>query len=43
MWRNETDQELRELYTDLDITADIMKEQIGKGWACSKNGSGKES
>jgi len=25
MWRIETDQELRELYTDLDITADIMK------------------
>ena len=38
IWRGRTDQELRELYKDLDIVADI-----GMDWTCSKNGSGKES
>jgi len=33
IWRVRTDQELRELYKDLDIVADI-----GMGWTCSKNG-----
>ena len=28
MWRIETDQELRELYTDLDMTADIRKKRL---------------
>jgi hypothetical protein len=43
MWRIKTDQELRELYIYLHIVADIKKEEIGMGWACSKNGSGKDS
>jgi len=43
MWRIKTDQELRELYKYLDIVADIKREEIGIGWACSKNGSGKDS
>jgi hypothetical protein len=29
MWRTESVQELRELYKDLDITADIKKEEFG--------------
>jgi len=36
--RVNTDWELRELYIDLDIGADI-----GMDWTCSKNGSGKDS
>jgi hypothetical protein len=43
MWRIKTDQELRELYKYLDIGEEIKKEEIGMGWACSKNGLGKES
>jgi len=43
MWRIKTDQELRELHKYLDIVADVFKEEIGMGWACSKNGSGKDS
>ena len=38
-----TDKELRELYKDLDIIADIKKEETGMDWTCSKNGSGKDS
>jgi len=38
IWRVRTDQELRELYKDLDIVADI-----GMGWTCSTNGLGKNS
>ena len=43
IWRVRTDQELRELYRDLDIVAVIKKVEIGMDWTCSKNGSGKDS
>jgi hypothetical protein len=36
-WRLRTDQELRELYKDRDLVADI-----GMDWVYIKNGSGKE-
>jgi hypothetical protein len=38
IWRVNTEWELRELYKDLDIVADI-----GMGWTCSTNGLGKNS
>jgi len=37
-----TNQELRELYKNLDI-ADIKTEKTGMEWTCSKDGSGKDS
>ena len=43
IWRVRTDQELRELYRDLDIVAVIKKVEIGMDWTYSKNGSGKDS
>ena len=43
MGRIRTDKELRELYKDLGIVADIKKEETGMDWTCSKNGSGKDS
>ena len=43
IWRVRTDQELRELYRDLDIVAVIKKVEIGMNWTYSKNGSGKDS
>jgi len=36
-----TNQELRELYKNLDIVADIKTEETGMDWTCSKDGSGK--
>lgn len=50
VWRIKINQELRELYKELDIAADIRKkrlewdgdkEEIGMGWRCSKNGQGR--
>jgi hypothetical protein len=38
IWIVRTNQELSELYKDLDIIADI--EKIGMDWTCSKNESG---
>jgi hypothetical protein len=37
MWRERTDQELRELYKELDIVPDVKETAID--WTCSKNGS----
>jgi hypothetical protein len=28
---------------DIDIVADIKKEEIGVDWTCSRNGTGKDS
>ena len=42
IWRTRTNQEVKELYEDLDIVADIKKER----WECignNKNGSGNDS
>jgi len=40
MWRIRTNRELRELCKDLDIVADIQKEETGMDWTYSKNGFG---
>jgi hypothetical protein len=37
MWRIRTNQELRELYEDLDIVADIKNKILGWIGTCSKN------
>jgi len=42
IWRIRTNEELRELYKDLNILADI-KRNIRMDWTCSKIGSGKDS
>jgi hypothetical protein len=39
IWRIRNNQELRELYKDLDIAADIKKEKTGIVRTSSKNGS----
>ena len=39
IWRIRNNKELRELYEDLDIVADIKNIRIGRDWTCSKNGS----
>jgi hypothetical protein len=39
VWRVRTNRELRELYDDLGIIADIKKEENGMDWTCGKNGS----
>jgi hypothetical protein len=42
IWRIRTNKEMRELYTDLDIVADILR----RGWSgldIGKNGSGRGS
>jgi hypothetical protein len=41
--RIRTNQEMRELYNYLDMVADNYREQLGISWACSKNGSSKDS
>ena len=41
MWRRRTNQELRELYKNLDIVADIKTEVTGMDWTFSKEGSGR--
>jgi hypothetical protein len=39
MWRIRTNQELKEMYKDLDIVADVKKKKkIGEVGTCSKNG-----
>ena len=43
MWKIRTNQELRELYENLDTVADSRKEEIGMCWTCSKKGSRKDS
>jgi hypothetical protein len=44
VWRIRTNQELRELYKDVDIVEDIKKKSLeGMDWTCSKNGPGKDS
>jgi hypothetical protein len=43
MWRIRNNQELRDLYKDLDVVADIKKEELQMDWTCSKNGPGKDS
>jgi hypothetical protein len=42
IWRV-SDQVLRELYKDLDIVADIKREETGMDWTCSRIGSRKDS
>jgi hypothetical protein len=44
IWRKRrTNQELRELYKNLDIVADFKTEENGMDWTCNKDGSGKDS
>ena len=38
-----SNQELRDLYKNLDIIADIKTEETEMDWTCSKDGSGKDS
>jgi hypothetical protein len=40
MWRIRTNQEVKELYKDLDKVAVIKIEKIGMNWTCSKSGLG---
>jgi hypothetical protein len=40
MWRIRTNQEVRELYKDLNKVADIKTEKIGMDWTCIKSGLG---
>jgi hypothetical protein len=42
IWRIRTNQELRELYKDLDTIADIKIEKIGMDCTCRKNGLGED-
>jgi hypothetical protein len=41
--RTITNQELTDLCKHIGIVPDVKKEEIGKDWTCSKNGSGKDS
>jgi len=43
MWKIKTNQELRELYENLDIVADNRKEEIGMCWTCYKKGTRKDN
>jgi len=43
IWRIRTNRELRELYKDLDVVADIEKKKIGMDRTSSENGSWKRS
>lgn len=43
MWTTRSNQELKEMYKDLDIVADVKKKENGEIGTSSKNGLWKES